>query len=168
MLKLYNYFKFVLINVIKCVCVFSTNVCVNTLTYVKGRCGEEDVCGLGDVCSMEAVMVRYVSMVMVLQGHHVSDKGVDWDAKRFQQLSLLRRREVYAGSTRRTPCPSTNTQTLSLFTWKMAYIMQLRGLLLEKSATLNMLKLHLSRSSNSWLKSRQDGKSVIKPSAKLT
>lgn len=31
----------------------------------------------------------------------------------------------------------------------MAYMMQLRGLLLENSATLKILKLHLSRSSNS-------------------
>lgn len=46
--------------------------------------------------------------------------------------------------------PSENTFTVVWFTWKMAYMMQLRGLLLENSATLNMLKLHLSRSSNSW------------------
>ena len=52
--------------------------------YVKSRCGEKDVCGLSDISSMEAVVVRYVAMVMVLQGHHVSDKGVDWDAKGFQ------------------------------------------------------------------------------------
>lgn len=52
--------------------------------YIKSRCGEEDVCGLGDICSMEAVVVRYVAMVMVLQGHHISDKGVDWDAKCLQ------------------------------------------------------------------------------------
>lgn len=52
------------------------------------------MCGLGDICSMEAVVVRYVSMVMVLQGHHVSDKGVDWDTKCLQQLSLLRRSET--------------------------------------------------------------------------
>lgn len=51
------------------------------------------MCGLGDICSMEAVVVRYVSMVMVLQGHHVSDKGVDRDTKRLQQLSLLRKEE---------------------------------------------------------------------------
>lgn len=74
---------------IKSVCVF---VCV--LTYIKSRCGEKNMCGLGDICSMEAVVVRYVSMVMVLQGHHVSDKGVDWDTKCLQQLSLLRRSET--------------------------------------------------------------------------
>lgn len=53
-------------------------------TYIKSRCGEEDVCGLGDICSMEAIMVRYVPMVMVLQGHHVSDKGVHWNSKSLQ------------------------------------------------------------------------------------
>lgn len=74
---------------IKSVCVF---VCV--LTYIKSRCGEKNMCGLGDICSMEAVVVRYVSMVMVLQGHHVSDKGVNWDTKCLQQLSLLRRSET--------------------------------------------------------------------------
>lgn len=46
--------------------------------------------GLSDIRGMEAVVVRYVSMVMVLQGHHISDKGVDRDAERLQQLSLLR------------------------------------------------------------------------------
>lgn len=45
--------------------------------------------------------------------------------------------------------PQKHTFTLILFTWKMAYMTQLRGLLLENSATLNILKLHLSRSSNS-------------------
>lgn len=74
---------------IKSVCVF-----VWVLTYIKSRCGEKNMCGLGDICSMEAVVVRYVSMVMVLQGHHVSDKGVDWDTKCLQQLSLLRRSET--------------------------------------------------------------------------
>lgn len=51
------------------------------------------MCGLGDICGMEAVVVRYVSMVMVLQGHHISDKGVDGDAKCLQQLSLLKRED---------------------------------------------------------------------------
>lgn len=132
---------------IKSVCVF---VCV--LTYIKSRCGEKNMCGLGDICSMEAVVVRYVSMVMVLQGHHVSDKGVDWDTKCLQQLSLLRRSETKEKGS--TPCTWAQTRTVHIytiifFTWKMAYMMQLRGLLLENSATLNMLKLHLSRSSSS-------------------
>lgn len=53
-----------------------------------------------------------------------------------------------------TPCSWAQTRTVHIytiifFTWKMAYMMQLRGLLLENSATLNMLKLHLSRSSSS-------------------
>lgn len=52
--------------------------------YIKSRSGEKDVCGLSDISSMEAVVVCYVAMVMVLQGHHVSDKGVDWDAEGFQ------------------------------------------------------------------------------------
>lgn len=149
-------------------------VWVNTSTYIKGRCGEEDMCGLGDVCSMETVVVRYVSMVMVLQGHHISDKGVDWDTKRLQQLSLLRRRRREKRSQNFTQSPSgvhrvheqthkhvscswrkqTAPHIHTEFTWKMAYMMQLRGLLLENSATLNILKLHLSRSSNSWLNSK--------------
>lgn len=101
-----------------CVC-----VCVYMSTYIKSRCGEEDVRGLGDICSMEAVVIRYVSMVMVLQGHHVSYKGVDRDTKRLQQLSLLRRRRReershnFTHTTRRTSCTSTaNTQTLQVTT----------------------------------------------------
>lgn len=49
--------------------------------------------GLGDICSMEAIVVRYVSMVMILQGHHVRDKSVSGDTKCLQELTLLRREE---------------------------------------------------------------------------
>lgn len=57
---------------------------VRTSTYIESGRGEEDVYGLCDICSVEAVVVRYVSMVMVLQGHHVSDKGVNWNSKSLQ------------------------------------------------------------------------------------
>lgn len=49
------------------------------------------MCGLGDIGGVEAVVVRYVAMVMVLQCHHVGDEGVDGNAEGLQQLSLLRR-----------------------------------------------------------------------------
>lgn len=126
-------------------------------TYIQSRCGEENMCWLGDICSMETVVVRYVSMVMVLQGHDIRDKSVDWDTKRLQQLTLLRREENRL-SFRNERTSRTQDQHVQMrgvlhvqpgFTWKMAYIMQLRGLLLEYSATLNTLKLHLSRSSSS-------------------
>lgn len=57
---------------------------VRTSTYIESGRGEEDVYGLCDIRSVEAVVVRYVSMVMVLQGHHVSDKGVNWNSKSLQ------------------------------------------------------------------------------------
>lgn len=93
-------------------------------------------------------MVCYVAMVMVLQGHHVSDKGIDWDAKGLQKISLLRRQR----RSQRLKSLQTGSQQPKgrVFTWKMAYMMQLRGLLVENSATLKMLKLHLSISSSSW------------------
>lgn len=130
------------------------------VTYVEGGCGEEDVCGLGDVGSVETVVVRHVSMVMVLQGHHVRDEGVDRDTKRLQQLSLLRREKPESSGTTsantgtRQEARADSEPAQALFTWKMAYMMQLSGRLLANSATLNMLKLHLSRSSNSYFKHR--------------
>lgn len=66
-------------------------LCVCLLTYIQSRCGEEHMCGLGDICSMEAIVVRYVSMVMVLQGHHIRDKSVSGDTKCLQELALLGR-----------------------------------------------------------------------------
>lgn len=61
-----------------------TTAAACTSTYIESGRGEQDVCGLCDIGSMEAVVVRYVSMVMVLQGHHVSDEGVNWNSKSLQ------------------------------------------------------------------------------------
>lgn len=124
-------------------------VCFCLLAYIQSRCGEEDMCGLGDICSMEAVVVRYVSMVMILQGHHVCDKSVSGDTKCLQELPLLRREER-SRNVAETQTSGEIRGDLFCFTWKMVYMMQLRGLLFENSATLNMLKLHLFRSSSSW------------------
>lgn len=129
------------------------SVCESKGTYVKRRRGEEDVRGLCDIGSMEAIVVRYVSMVMIFQGHHVRDKGVHWNSKSLQQLPLLRGVTTPLAKPERS-CDGSRVAA-DTFTWKMAYMTQLRGLLLENSATLKMLKLHLSRSSSSWWKTCQ-------------
>lgn len=36
---------------------------------------------LSDICSMEAVVVGHVGMVVVFQGHHVGNKGIHGDPK---------------------------------------------------------------------------------------
>ena len=57
--------------------------------YVQSRSGEEDVCGLGHVGRVQAVVVRHVGMVVVLQGHHVGHKGIHGDLKCLHQVPLL-------------------------------------------------------------------------------
>lgn len=39
---------------------------------------------LSDICSMEAVVVGHVGMVVVLEGHHVGNKGIHRDPKGLQ------------------------------------------------------------------------------------
>lgn len=40
--------------------------------------------GLSDICSVEAVVVGHIGMVVVLQGHHVGDKCIHRDPKGLQ------------------------------------------------------------------------------------
>ena len=49
---------------------------------------------------MNVVMISYVRMVMVLQGHHEGDKSICWDLEGFQKISLL---EVGAGKESHRP-----------------------------------------------------------------
>lgn len=58
-------------------------------TYVQSGRRQEHVSGLSDVCSVEAVVIGHVGMVVVLQGHHVGDERVHRDPERLQQISLL-------------------------------------------------------------------------------
>lgn len=39
---------------------------------------------LSDICSVEAVMVGHIGMIVVLQGHHISNKRVLRDPKGLQ------------------------------------------------------------------------------------
>ncbi|TNN70017.1 hypothetical protein EYF80_019693 [Liparis tanakae] len=39
--------------------------------YIECRSGQQDVSGLGDIGSVEAVVVGHVGVVVVLQGHHL-------------------------------------------------------------------------------------------------
>lgn len=39
--------------------------------------------GLGDISSMKAVVVGDIGVIVVLQGHHVSDKSIHRDPKSF-------------------------------------------------------------------------------------
>ena len=45
--------------------------------------------GLGDISSMEAVVVGHIGVIVVLQGHHVGDKRIHRDPKGLQKVSLL-------------------------------------------------------------------------------
>lgn len=99
--------------------------------------------GLSDVCSVEAVVIGHVGMVVVLQGHHVGDERVHRDPERLQQISLLpprqqkkNRSQKQTASFRKQFHPAVVKGQLFLsLTWKMANIMQLRGRLLDNSAT---------------------------------
>lgn len=52
--------------------------------YIQSWCGEEYMSRLSDICSMEAVVVGHVGMVVVLEGHHVGNKGIHRDPKSLQ------------------------------------------------------------------------------------
>lgn len=49
--------------------------------YIQSWCGEQYMSRLSDICSMEAVVVGHVGMVVVFQGHHVGNKGIHGDPK---------------------------------------------------------------------------------------
>lgn len=51
--------------------------------YIQSWCGEQYMSRLSDICSMEAVVVGHVGMVVVLKGHHVGNKGIHRDPKSF-------------------------------------------------------------------------------------
>ena len=57
--------------------------------YLECRSGEEHVCGLHHVGGMDDVVVRYVSVVVVLQGHHEREEGLRGNLEGFQQVPLL-------------------------------------------------------------------------------
>lgn len=57
------------------------NTSLDIITYIQGRSGEEDVCGLGYVSSMQAVMVGHIRMVVIFQCHHVGHKRIHGDLK---------------------------------------------------------------------------------------
>lgn len=56
---------------------------------MQGGRGQQDVCGLGHVGSMQAVVVGHVSMVVVLQGQQESHQRVRRDPEGAHQVSLL-------------------------------------------------------------------------------
>lgn len=41
------------------------------------------MCGLDHISCMDVIVVGYISVVVVLQGHHEGDEGVGWDFKGF-------------------------------------------------------------------------------------
>lgn len=59
------------------------------VTYIQSRRGQQDVRGLGDVGSVQTVVVRHVGVVVVLQGQHERHKGVGRNLERPHQVSLL-------------------------------------------------------------------------------
>lgn len=59
------------------------------MTYVQRGRGQEDVCGLGYVSGVQAVVVGDVGVIVALQGQHERHKGVRWNPERPHQVSLL-------------------------------------------------------------------------------
>lgn len=51
------------------------------------------MCGLDHVGSMDVVVVGYVCVVVIFQGHHKGDEGVGGDLEGLQQLTLLEERD---------------------------------------------------------------------------
>lgn len=47
------------------------------------------MCGLYHISCMDVVVIGYVCMIVILQGHHKGDESVNWDLKGFQKVSLL-------------------------------------------------------------------------------
>lgn len=59
-------------------------------TYIQRGRGQQDVCGLGHVSGVQAVVVGHVRVIVALQGQHERHKGVRWNLERPHQVSLLR------------------------------------------------------------------------------
>lgn len=59
------------------------------VAYIQCRSRQKDVCGLRYVCSVQAVVVGHVRVIVVLQGQHKCHKGVCWNLERPHQVSLL-------------------------------------------------------------------------------
>lgn len=57
--------------------------------YVQCGGGQEDVCGLGYVGGVQAVVVGHVRVIVALQGQHECHKAVRWNLERPHQVSLL-------------------------------------------------------------------------------
>lgn len=93
---------------------------------------------MSDVRRVEAVMIGHIGMVVVLQGHHVGNKRIHRDPKSLQQISLLQPRQSTSSHKQfqKQFCLFfVKGQSFLCLTWKMANIMQLRGRLLDNSAT---------------------------------
>lgn len=58
-------------------------------TNLQGWGGQQDIGGLDHVSCMDAIMVCYISVVVLLQCHHVGNECVYRDFKGFQQVSFL-------------------------------------------------------------------------------
>lgn len=65
--------------------------------YVQRGSGQEDVCGLGYVGGVQAVVVGHVRVIVALQGQHERHKAVRWNLERPHQVSLLHATERERG-----------------------------------------------------------------------
>ena len=59
------------------------------MTYIQCGGGQQDVCGLGYVSGVQAVVVGHVRVIVALQGQHERHKGVRRNLERPHQVSLL-------------------------------------------------------------------------------
>lgn len=59
------------------------------MAYIECGCGKQDVRGLGYVSGVQAVVIGYIGVIVVLQGQHERHKGVSWNLERPHQVSLL-------------------------------------------------------------------------------
>lgn len=102
-------------------------------------------------------MIGHILVVMILKSHHIRHKSVCRDLKCLKQVSFLLQRERILLQLWTILCwKSKSKERLEEeLTWKMAYIMQVRGRLLEYSETVKIFKPHLFRSSNSWKEKTQ-------------
>lgn len=103
-------------------------------------------------------MIGHIWMIVIFQSHHVGHKCVHGDLKCLQQVSLLEKQKqswfnvriyVYNLNCHQTNKKTTTVSGLMAHTWKMAYMMQVRGRLWEYSETVKMFRPHLLRSSSS-------------------
>lgn len=53
------------------------------ISYLQSRGGQQHMCGLHHICSVDVVMVSYIRVVMILQGHHEVNEMVYRNLKRF-------------------------------------------------------------------------------------